>query len=78
MRESLPITLLAAGQVAEIKQLVGPPEGVRRFEELGLRAGVRIEIVRAGSPCIIRVGESRLCFREDDQVRVLVAPRKTA
>ncbi|HEY3391387.1 MAG TPA: FeoA domain-containing protein [Lacipirellulaceae bacterium] len=78
MREFLPITLLAAGQVAEIWQLIGPPEAIRRFEELGLRAGARIEIVRGGSPCIIRVGGSRLCFREDAQVQVLVAPRKTA
>jgi ferrous iron transport protein A len=78
MREFLSITLLAAGQVAEIRQLIGPPDHVRRFEELGLRAGVRIEIVRGGSPCIIRVGDSRLCFREDSQVQVLVAPRKTA
>ena len=78
MRESVPITLLAAGQVAEIQQLVGSPDRVRRFEELGLRAGARIEIVRAGSPCIIRVGDSRLCLREDTQVRVLAAPRKTA
>jgi ferrous iron transport protein A len=78
MRESMPITLLAAGQVAEVSQLVGPPESIRRFEELGLRTGAHIEIVRAGSPCIIRVGESRLCVREDAQVRILVAPRKTA
>jgi ferrous iron transport protein A len=78
MRELLPITRLAAGQVAEVQQLIGPPESIHRFEELGLRAGARIEIVRAGSPCIIRVGDSRLCIREDAQVRVLVAPRKTA
>jgi ferrous iron transport protein A len=78
MRDSLSVTLLAAGQVAEILQLVGPPEHVRRFEELGLRTGARIEIVRGGSPCIIRIGDSRLCFREDAQVQVLVAPRKTA
>jgi ferrous iron transport protein A len=78
MRESIPLTHLAAGQVGEIQQLVGPPERIRRLEELGLRAGARIEIVRAGSPCIIRIGESRLCFREDAQVSVFVAPRKTA
>jgi Fe2+ transport system protein FeoA len=78
MRESLPISLLAAGQVADVLQLVGPHEHVRRLEELGLRSGVRIEIVRAGAPCIIRVGDSRLCLREDTQVSVLVLPRKTA
>ena len=78
MREFLPLTMLAAGQVAEVSQLIGPPECIRRFEELGLRVGARLEIVRAGSPCIIRVGESRLCVREDAEVRILVAPRKTA
>jgi ferrous iron transport protein A len=78
MRELLPLTLLAAGQVAEVSQLIGPPERIHRFEELGLRVGTHIEIVRAGSPCIIRVGESRLCVREDAEVRILVAPRKTA
>jgi ferrous iron transport protein A len=78
MREYLPITLLAAGQVAEVSQLVGPPERIRRLEELGLRTGAHIEIVRAGSPCIIRVGESRLCLREDADIRIFVAPRKTA
>jgi ferrous iron transport protein A len=78
MRDFLPLTLLAAGQVAEVSQLIGPPESIRRFEELGLRVGARIEIARAGSPCIILVGESRLCVREDAEVRIFVAPRKTA
>ena len=78
MRDFLPITLLACGQVAEVQQLVGPSEHVRRLEELGLRSGARIEMVRGGSPCIIRIGDSRICFRDDAQVRVLVAPRKSA
>lgn len=78
MRDLLPITLLTRGQVAEVQQLVGPPEQVRRLEELGLRNGARIEVVRGGSPCIIRIGDSRICFRDDAQVHVLVAPRKTA
>jgi ferrous iron transport protein A len=78
MHESLPISALVRGQVAEICQLVGPHELVRRLEELGLRTGARIEIVRGGSPCIIRVDGSTLCFRDDQQIRVLVSPRKSA
>jgi ferrous iron transport protein A len=74
----LPINALRRGEVASISQVVGPPEHVRRLEELGLRSGSRIEIVRGGSPCIIRVDGSTLCFRNDESVRVLVSPRMTA
>ena len=78
MHEFLRLRVLARGQIAEIRQLVGPVEQVRRLEELGLRAGARVEIVRGGSPCIVRVGGSTLCFRDDESVRVLVSPRKSA
>jgi Fe2+ transport system protein FeoA len=46
---------------------------------MGLRDGVRIEIVQSGSPCILRVNGQRLCFRNCDAmgvlVRTLAAPR---
>jgi len=78
MQDFLPLRVLVRGQVAEIRQLVGPAESVRRLEELGLRPGARVEIVRGGSPCIIRLNGCTLCFRDDQRVRVLVSPRKTA
>jgi ferrous iron transport protein A len=74
----LPIGALGRGEVASVSQVVGSPEHVRRLEELGLRCGTRIEIVRGGSPCIVRVAGGTLCFRDDEGVRILVAPRKTA
>ena len=78
MTSTIPITALRRGEVAEIAQLVGSPENIRRLEELGLRGGARLEIVRAGSPCIVRVGGATLCFRDDELLRVFVTPRKTA
>jgi Fe2+ transport system protein FeoA len=78
MFSSIPITALRRGEIAEIAQLVGSPEHVRRMEELGLRDGARLEIVQAGSPCIVRVAGATLCFREDELLRVLVRPRKSA
>jgi ferrous iron transport protein A len=78
MNPTIPITTLRRGDVAEIAQLIGAPEQVRRLEELGLRGGARLEIVRAGSPCIVRVAGTTLCFRDDELLRVLVRPRKTA
>jgi ferrous iron transport protein A len=75
---ALPLSQLRRGEVAVISQLTGPVEQIRRLEELGLRDGSRVEIIRGGSPCIIRVGGATLCIRHDELVRVLVTPRKTA
>jgi Fe2+ transport system protein FeoA len=74
----LPITQLRRGESAEISQVLGTPEQVRRMEELGLRGGVHLEVVQNGSPCIVRVGGAKLCFRHDELLSVLVTPRKTA
>jgi ferrous iron transport protein A len=78
MAFTIPISALRRGEVAEIAQLVGAPDQVRRLKELGLRDGARLEILRAGSPCIVRVAGATLCFRDEHLLRVLVTPRKTA
>ncbi|NLX56789.1 MAG: ferrous iron transport protein A [Planctomycetaceae bacterium] len=60
------------GQSVQIARLVGCPEHVRRLEEMGLRPGVVVHVVRHGRPCIVRSGSSRLCFRCSDLLGVLV------
>lgn len=78
MRELISISALRPGQIAEVGELVGPRAHVRRLQELGLRAGALLQMIRCGSPCILRVDGSTLCFRDDDSLRVLVRSRKTA
>ena len=78
MHELIPLSTLRAGQVAEIRQIVGQPEHVRRLEELGLRDGVRLEMIRSGSPCIVRVAGTKLCFRDGEMLSVIVATRMSA
>jgi Fe2+ transport system protein FeoA len=72
--ELLPLNLLARGQFALIEQLVGQRDQVHRLEELGLRAGVPIEMLQPGTPCIVRVADQKLCFRNADLFNVIVRP----
>jgi Fe2+ transport system protein FeoA len=78
MPELVPLYSLRRGQVAEVGQILGDPAHSRRLEELGLRVGARLEIIRSGAPCIIRVNDNKLCFRDDETVRVMVRIRMTA
>ena len=68
----IPLELLAPGQSAQIERVYGDAEQVHRMEEMGLRNGTQVEMVQAGSPCIIRLAGSKLCFRESELLSVFV------
>ena len=70
----LPLHMLEPGQTAEIEAVVGQSDHVHRHE-LGLRNGVAIEMLQSGTPCIVRVADQRLCFRDADLFSILVRPR---
>ena len=54
--------------------MLGLPDQVHRLQELGIRGGATVEMVQPGSPCIIRLGGHKLCFRGDEVTNVLVQP----
>jgi len=83
MHDLVPLSTLSPGQSAKVRQVVGKTDQVRRLEELGLRHGVQLEMVRHGTPCIVRIGGpssrrsfggSKLCFRQSDLLQVMVTP----
>jgi Fe2+ transport system protein FeoA len=76
--QMVPLSLLRPGQVADVHELVGPADHVRRLEELGLRRGARLESLRGGRTCMVRIEGTTLCIRDDGFVRVLVMPRMSA
>ena len=78
MTDLIPISVLLPGQVAEIRQIVGRPDQVRRLEELGVRNGTQVEMLRSGVPCIVRVGGTKLCFRDGETCCVIVKARMSA
>jgi ferrous iron transport protein A len=54
--------------------VLGQPAEVHRLEEIGLRGGTNVQMIRPGSPCIIRLAGNRLCLRADELVSVMVRP----
>ena len=74
VHDLIPLSALAVGQLAQVGLLLGQPEQVQRLHEIGLRDGTSVEMVQQGSPCIIRLGGQKLCFRADDLLQVLVRP----
>lgn len=63
---------MTAGQRGHIVDLDGADDLRHRLEELGFREGAVIEVVRAGEPSIIAIGNQRLSFRCDSSVMILV------
>lgn len=72
MQQLIPLKMMSQGQTGKVDQLMGRVDDVHRLEELGLRRGTRVEMVQAGTPCIIRLSGHKLCFRDNDLFNVLV------
>lgn len=68
----VPLTLLRAGQSGRVGQVLGVGGLVHRLREMGLRVGADVEMVRAGSPCILRLDGQKICVRSDEMKCVLV------
>ena len=70
----MPLSMLAAGDSAVVQSVVGSSELVRHLAEIGVRDGALLEMVRPGTPCILRVDGAKLCVRGDELLQVLVTP----
>ncbi len=70
----MPLELMASGESGVIEQVQGKPDWIGRMAELGIRHGNRVEVVASGSPCVLKVGECRLCLRVDECARIFVRP----
>ncbi|WP_175516946.1 FeoA family protein [Planctomicrobium piriforme] len=74
MVDIIPLDNLGEGQSGRIVELVGPAAWKHRLEELGLRDGAIVSLIKRGEPCIIGIRSQRLSFRCDPDMMVLVEP----
>lgn len=72
--ETIPLSALLAGNHGKIHSVVGNSELVKRLAEMGLRAGTKLEMVRPGATCILRLDGAKICLRGDELLRVMVTP----
>ena len=70
----LPLELVRSGEWAEVEDIAGEPSWVSRMAELGVRVGSRLQVLRQGRPCLLRIGSSRLSFRDESGMHILVRP----
>lgn len=68
------LSLLSAGQTAVVESVLGGTEEAHRLREMGLRDGATIEMLRPGSPCLVRLGGQKLGIRSESLHNVLVRP----
>jgi ferrous iron transport protein A len=68
----VPLAFLRAGQAGRVGEVIGTGDMVHRLREMGLYDGASVQMIRPGSPCIIRLHGQRLGFRTDDLARVMV------
>ncbi|PQO25206.1 hypothetical protein C5Y96_25200 [Blastopirellula marina] len=73
MFPDIPLNMVQPGSVVRISQVVGGQDDVKRMAEMGLQTGTEVEMLQSGSPCIVRVGQSKLCFRQSDVLNILVS-----
>ena len=70
----LPLEVLRAGEWADVAEVHGEPHWISRMAELGLRTGSRLQVLRFGSPCLLRLDGSRLSLRSDLAMQIWVRP----
>jgi Fe2+ transport system protein FeoA len=66
--------MLGSGEWGDVAEISGEPTWVGRLAELGIRAGIRLQVLQPGSPCLFQVGGARLSLRADLAMQILVRP----
>ena len=70
--EMIPLKCVPCGKIVEVAELTGDYSQTQRLCELGLTTGCRFQVLQQGSPCIIRLSGSKLCFRDNEATSLMV------
>lgn len=71
----MPLSELAVGHMAEVRQVLCGPDLARRLEDLGLTPGLEVRLLHrapAGSPCAYDIRGAAIALRKTDAGDILV------
>jgi Fe2+ transport system protein FeoA len=72
--QSIPLSKLGLNQTAEVVRLEGDEACRHRVEEMGLRAGASVRMLRCDIPHIVAIDGRRVSFRFNDSLQIWVRP----
>lgn len=72
MQNVVPLQFLRTGETGRVYEIEGELGLVTRLNEMGVREGAHVRMVRSGEPCIIALDDHRLTFRGGEAASVLV------
>ena len=64
---------MKAGESAAIVELTGESSLVHRLQEMGLRTGAVIRMLKPGAPCVVALDGKRLSLRLNGLLDIFVA-----
>ena len=72
MSQIVPLEVLGENESGRIVEILGPEAWRHRLDELGLREGCLVRLIKRGQPCLIAIDGQRLSFRSDPAAMILV------
>ena len=69
---STSLSALRSGDEGIISEIGGTAPTATRFREMGLAPGVRVRLLRAGTPIVVQAEDGRLCLRSKDAKTIRV------
>jgi Fe2+ transport system protein FeoA len=61
---------LRSGEVAVVERIAAANSAAKRLADLGFIQGARLEMVRPGVPCIVRINETCVGLGRDHQTSI--------
>ena len=79
MTQTVPLENLGRYAAGKVQQVDGDVPLVQRLAEIGFKVGSSLQVLRPGTPCLLRVDNQRLSLRLERSLRILVdVPQTTA
>jgi ferrous iron transport protein A len=74
MPDIIPLHLINSGTAAHVVDVVGQADQIQRVRELGFHNGAQLEMVKSGSPCIVKLSGNTLSLRTNELLNIFVRP----